>query len=83
MDIPLKVTTGSNALEVLGRSPGVMVDQSENIRMKGKPAVTVMIDGKPAPVQGTDLANTSSALLPVFTILLATFPASSGRYRSF
>ena len=51
------VNTGSNALEVLGRSPGVMVDQSENIRMKGKPAVTVMIDGKPAPVQGADLAS--------------------------
>lgn len=51
------VNTGSNALEVLGRSPGVMVDQSENIRLKGKPAVTIMIDGKPTPVQGTDLAN--------------------------
>ena len=51
------VNTGANALEVLGRSPGVTVDQNENVRLKGKSGLTIMIDGKITPLQGADLAN--------------------------
>ncbi len=49
--------TGSTAMEVLQRSPGVSVDQNDNISLKGKQGVNVMIDGKLVPVQGADLAN--------------------------
>lgn len=49
--------TGSTALEVLQRSPGVNVDQNDNISLKGKQGVNIMIDGKLVPVQGADLAN--------------------------
>jgi len=51
------VNTGSTVLEVLQRSPGVRVDQNDNISLKGKQGVTIMIDGKLVPVQGADLAN--------------------------
>ncbi len=51
------VNTGSSVYEVLGRSPGVMIDQSDNINLKGRPGVTVMMNGKIMPVSGADLAN--------------------------
>ncbi|WP_123985293.1 TonB dependent receptor [Taibaiella soli] len=51
------VNTGSSALEVLSRSPGVSVDQNDNISLKGKQGVTIMMDGKLVPISGEDLAN--------------------------
>ncbi|HNP32114.1 MAG TPA: TonB-dependent receptor [Flavobacterium sp.] len=49
------VSAGSTALDVLERSPGVMVNQESSINLKGKSGVVVMIDGKPTPLSGTDL----------------------------
>ncbi len=49
------VSTGSTLLEVLERSPGVMVNQENGLNLKGKSGVTVMIDGKPTPLSGADL----------------------------
>ncbi len=51
------VNTGSNALEVLARSPGVRVDNNDNISLKGKQGVNVMINGKVQPIGGEELAN--------------------------
>lgn len=48
---------GSNALEVLERSPGVVVDQSGTISLKGKSGVLIMIDDKPTYFSAADLAN--------------------------
>ncbi len=48
---------GSTALEVLEKSPGVSVDKDGNIALKGKPNVTIMIDGKPTYLNSTELAN--------------------------
>lgn len=48
---------GSTALEVLEKSPGVSVDKDGNIALKGKPDVTIMIDGKPSYLGGAELAN--------------------------
>ena len=49
------VSAGSTALEVLEKSPGVMINQESGINLKGKSGVTVMIDGKPSPMSGADL----------------------------
>lgn len=49
--------TGSTALEVLEKSPGVTVDKDGNISLKGKTGVQVFIDGRPAYLSGQDLAN--------------------------
>ncbi|MES2431638.1 MAG: TonB-dependent receptor [Bacteroidota bacterium] len=48
--------TGSNALELLQKSPGVQVDNNENISMKGKTGVKVYVDGKMLQLDSKDLA---------------------------
>lgn len=49
------VSAGSSVLDVLERSPGVVVNQESSINLKGKSGVIVMIDGKPTPLSGADL----------------------------
>jgi outer membrane receptor protein involved in Fe transport len=51
------VNAGSSAIEVLERSPGITIDQNDNISLRGRAGVVVMIDGKPTPMSGQDLAN--------------------------
>jgi outer membrane receptor protein involved in Fe transport len=50
-------SVGSTALEVLEKAPGVSVDQNDNIAMRGRQGVLIMIDGKLLPMSGQDLAN--------------------------
>jgi iron complex outermembrane recepter protein len=56
---------GTNALDVLEKSPGIVVDKDGNISLKGKTGVIVMMDGRPTYLGATDLAN-----------LLRSMPAS-------
>ena len=49
--------TGTTALEVLEKSPGVTVDKDGNISLKGKQGVQIFVDGRPTYLSGTDLAN--------------------------
>lgn len=49
--------TGSNALDLLRKSPGVMVDKDDNISLAGKNGLQIYIDGRPTPLSGTDLSN--------------------------
>lgn len=48
--------TGSNAFELLQKSPGVSTDKDDNISMQGKNGVKIYVDGKPTQMSGTDLA---------------------------
>jgi iron complex outermembrane recepter protein len=48
---------GNDMLELLRKSPGIMVDKDDNITMNGKNGVQVYIDGRPTPLAGSDLAN--------------------------
>jgi outer membrane receptor protein involved in Fe transport len=48
---------GSNALEVLAKSPGVMVAENGTIKLKGKSGVIVLIDDKPTYLSATDLES--------------------------
>lgn len=57
---------GATALEVLEKSPGVMVNNDGGISLRGKQGVIVMIDGKQTYLSATDLAN-----------LLKNMPASA------
>lgn len=49
--------TGLSALEVLEKSPGITIDNNDNINLKGKQGVVILIDGKPAYLSGKDLSN--------------------------
>lgn len=51
------VSAGSSVMDVLQKSPGVRVDQNDNISLKGKQGVMIWIDGKQTPMSGSDLAN--------------------------
>ena len=48
---------GSNALDVIGRSPGVYVDQDGIINLNGRTGATVMINDRLTYMSATDLAN--------------------------
>jgi len=47
---------GSNALEVLSKSPGVFVNMDGSINLNGKSGVLVLIDDKPTYLSAQDLA---------------------------
>jgi len=51
------VSAGSTALEVLQRAPGVSLDKDDNVALKGRQGVLIMIDGKPTYLSSADLAN--------------------------
>lgn len=48
---------GQNALELLRKAPGVLVDNNENISLKGKNSVRFQIDGRDVPMDSRDLAQ--------------------------
>ncbi len=47
--------TGSNAFELLQKSPGVVTDKDDNITLKGKNGVRIYIDGRPTQMSNDDL----------------------------
>ena len=49
--------TGLDGMELLRQSPGVLVDQDDNISLAGKSGVQIYIDGKPSPLTAKDLGN--------------------------
>jgi hypothetical protein len=51
------ILTGSSALEVLQKAPGVTVDQNDKISMQGKQGVLILIDGKQTYMSSADVAN--------------------------
>ncbi|WP_128544783.1 outer membrane beta-barrel family protein [Larkinella soli] len=52
------VSSGNTALEVLEKAPGVTIDrQNDNIQLKGKSGVIVLIDGKQTYLSGQEVAN--------------------------
>jgi len=48
---------GANALDVIGRSPGIYVDQDGNINLNGRTGVNVMINDRLTYMSATDLAS--------------------------
>lgn len=51
----LITNSGASALEVLEKSPGVLVDANGNISFKGKSGVLVLINDKPTYLSGNNL----------------------------
>lgn len=49
--------TGTDALELLRKSPGVMIDKDDQLSVNGKNGVQVYIDGRPSPLSSQDLSN--------------------------
>lgn len=51
------VNAGNSALEILEKSPGVTVDKDNNISLRGKQGVLVMINGKNQYMSGDELSG--------------------------
>jgi iron complex outermembrane receptor protein len=49
-------SAGSTAMDILEKSPGVIVTEEGAISLAGKPGVIIMIDGKPTNLSATDIA---------------------------
>lgn len=50
-------STGTDAISLLRKAPGVTVDNQDNVTVLGRAGVIVYIDGKPLPLGGDDLSN--------------------------
>ncbi|MVN92569.1 TonB-dependent receptor domain-containing protein [Mucilaginibacter aquatilis] len=50
------LAAGNSAMEILERAPGVTIDKDDNISLRGKQGVTVMIDGKLTYLSAAQLA---------------------------
>jgi iron complex outermembrane receptor protein len=50
-------STGSTAYELLQKAPGVVVDNNDNISLKGRGGVMLQIDGRSTHLSETDLAD--------------------------
>ena len=60
------VNAGNTALEVLGKAPGVIIDNNNNISLRGKQGVLVTINGKNQYMSGEEISR-----------LLETMPSSN------
>lgn len=70
------LASGNTALDVLARSPGVTVAGNDNLALRGKQGLLVLLDGKRVPVTGVELATLLRSLPAeqVSTIELITNP---------
>ncbi|OQP49838.1 TonB-dependent receptor [Niastella populi] len=50
-------SVGQDALDLLRKAPGVVVDKDDNLTLAGKNGVQVYIDGRPTPLSGKDLSD--------------------------
>ncbi|GAA4509382.1 outer membrane beta-barrel family protein [Hymenobacter ginsengisoli] len=73
------LAAGNTALDVLTRAPGVTVDGSDNLALRGRQGLLVIIDGKRQPMTGTELADYLRTLPAeqLATIELITNPPAS------
>ena len=59
-DSPL--SSGATALDVLSRAPGVSLDGANNLALRGRQGVMLVVDGKRVPLTGDELASYLRAL---------------------
>lgn len=55
-------STGSNGLELLRKAPGVMLDNDDNIALRGRSGVLIYLDGKQSFLEPQELANLMRSL---------------------
>lgn len=72
--------TGSDALELLRKSPGVVVDGNNNVLLQGKTGVRIYIDGKPSPITGNDLVQYLRSLQSSEIEAIEIITSPSARY---
>jgi len=71
-------TAGLSGFDILRKSPGVIIDNNDNVIVEGKSGIQFWIDGKPSVLSGTDLINYLRSLQAsdIETIEIITQPSS-------
>jgi hypothetical protein len=73
---------GQDALELLRKSPGVMIDKDDNISLSGKNGLQIYIDGKPSPLSGKDLSEYLKTLQSSQIELIEIITNPSAKYEA-
>lgn len=73
---------GNNALELLRKAPGVVVDNNERLMLVGKTGVKVYIDGRQSILSGDDLANYLKTLQSTQIEAIEVITQPSSRYEA-
>jgi hypothetical protein len=73
---------GSDALDLLRKAPGVLVDRDDNISLSGKNGVQVYIDGRPSPLSGKDLSEYLKSLQSASIEAVEIITNPSARYEA-
>jgi len=71
---------GTNALDVLEKSPGLAIDPNGSIRLKGKTGVVVFIDDKPTYLSAEDLSNYLKSLAAGSVETIEIMPNPPAKY---
>jgi ferric enterobactin receptor len=73
------IAAGATTLDVLSRSPGVTFGGNNNLALRGRESLLVVLDGKRVPLSGTELADYLRALPAeqVQSVELITNPPAS------
>ena len=73
---------GSDALELLRKSPGIIVDKDNNISLEGKTGVQVYLDGRPTNFTGNTLAGYLQTLPSSLIASIEIITHPSARYEA-
>ncbi len=73
---------GNNALELLRKAPGVVVDNNDRLMLVGKSGVKVYIDGRQSILTGDDLANYLKSLQSTQIEAIEVITQPSSRYEA-
>jgi len=70
--------SGNNAMELISKTPGVLVDMDKNIILQGKSGVQIYINGRPSRLSGNDITNFLESLRSenVESVEIITNPSS-------
>ena len=72
--------SGSNAFELLQKSPGVITDKDDNISLRGKNGVRIYIDGRPTEMEAAGLAGYLKSINSVDIESIEMISNPSARY---
>jgi iron complex outermembrane receptor protein len=73
---------GEDALELLRKSPGVTLDNNNNLSLNGKTGVQVYVDGRPTYLSGNDLAQYLKTVLSTSVEAIEIIGNPSAKYEA-
>ena len=74
------MAAGNSVFEILRQSPGVRVDNSNNINISGRQSALITIDGKPIGLTGDDLAGILKGMPSNMIDRIELITAGSAKY---